>query len=203
MFGKSKEEWFRISWNSETIPSHDSFGDVSSTGPGRLPGMLYGIQAVENLLPGEVVAIDGKTMRRFSTVTPGSKAIHLVIWASANTLTSGDLRKVHRLSHAAIPRLLTTVGTVGVHRNHRCWDVRRIAQAGFWTGRLTTCCPPTTSAVRGHARTCSRGLRRQALTVCRTLCQPRSTSRIELPECRVIIDPVYLAASHAPQSGPG
>ena len=45
------------------------------------------------LLPGEVVAIDGKTVRRSHNRSAGKQAIHLVsAWASANTLTLGQVK---------------------------------------------------------------------------------------------------------------
>ena len=46
------------------------------------------------LLPGEVVAIDGKTvrLRRSHDARAGEKALHPVsAWASANTLTLGQV----------------------------------------------------------------------------------------------------------------
>ena len=71
MFGKSKEEWFRTFLElGNGIPSHDTFGDVfSRLDPDRFQEcfqecFMEWSQAVANLLPGEVVAIDGKTVRR-------------------------------------------------------------------------------------------------------------------------------------------
>ena len=50
-------------------------------------------QAVADLLPGEVVAIHGKTVRRSHDGAAGRRAIHLVsAWASANTLTLGQVK---------------------------------------------------------------------------------------------------------------
>ena len=67
MFGKSKEEWFRSFLDLPNgIPSHDTFGDVfSRLDPDRFQEcFMEWSQAVADLLPGEVVAIDGKTVRR-------------------------------------------------------------------------------------------------------------------------------------------
>ena len=67
MFGKSKEEWFRTFLDLPNgIPSHDTFGDVfSRLDPDRFQEcFMEWSQAVADLLPGEVVAIDGKTVRR-------------------------------------------------------------------------------------------------------------------------------------------
>ena len=67
MFGKSKEDWFRTFLDLPNgIPSHDTFGDVfSRLDPDRFQEcFMEWSQVVADLLPGEVVAIDGKTVRR-------------------------------------------------------------------------------------------------------------------------------------------
>ena len=93
LFGKSKKEWFRSFLELPNgIPSHDTIGDVFS----RLDPELFRqcfmewTRAVADLLPGEVVAIDGKTVRRSHDRNAGKQAIHLVsAWASGNALTLG------------------------------------------------------------------------------------------------------------------
>ena len=59
-------------------------------------------------MPGEVVAIDGKTVRRSHDKAVGKQAIHLVsAWASANTLTLGQVKTEEKSNEiTAIPRLL-------------------------------------------------------------------------------------------------
>ena len=111
MFGKSKEEWFRTFLElGNGIPSHDTFGDVFSRldPDGFQECFMEWSQAVANLLPGEVVAIDGKTVRRSHDKRAGRKAIHLVsAWASANTLTLGQVMTGEKSNEiTAIPRLL-------------------------------------------------------------------------------------------------
>ena len=84
--------------------------------------MFHGVDpAVADLLPGEVVAIDGKTVRRSHDKRAGKGAIHLVsAWASVNTLTlgqgedGGEVQRNHRHTQAA-----GNAGTERVHRNHR------------------------------------------------------------------------------------
>ena len=65
-------------------------------------------QAVSDLIPGEVVAIDGKTVRRSHDRNVGQRAIHLVsAWASANTLTLGQVKTAEKSNEiTAIPQLL-------------------------------------------------------------------------------------------------
>ena len=111
MFGKSKEEWFRTFLDLPNgIPSHDTFGEVfSRLDPERFQQcFMEWTQAVADLLPGEVVAIDGKTVRRSHDKRAGKGAIHLVsAWASANTLTLGQVKTEEKSNEiTAIPRLL-------------------------------------------------------------------------------------------------
>ena len=65
-------------------------------------------QAVAGLVPGEVVAIDGKTVRRSHDRNSGKRAIHLVsAWALANTLTLGQVKTEEKSNEiTAIPQLL-------------------------------------------------------------------------------------------------
>ena len=111
MFDKSKEEWFRTFLDLPNgIPSHDTFGDVfSRLDPDRFQEcFMEWSQAVADLLPGEVVAIDGKTVRRSHDKRAGRQAIHLVsAWAAANTLTLGQVKTDQKSNEiTAIPRLL-------------------------------------------------------------------------------------------------
>jgi predicted transposase YbfD/YdcC len=111
MFGRSKEEWFRTFLDlPHGIPSHDTFGDVfSRLDPEQFQRcFMEWTQAVAALMPGEVVAIDGKTVRRSRDRSRGKGAIHLVsAWASANTLTLGQVKTEEKSNEiTAIPQLL-------------------------------------------------------------------------------------------------
>ena len=72
-------------------------------------------RSVAELLPGEVVAIDGKTVRRSHDKVAGKGAIHLVsAWASANTLTLGQVKTEEKSNEiTAIPRLLELLDLSG------------------------------------------------------------------------------------------
>ena len=82
LFGQSKEEWFRSFLDlPKGIPSRDTFGDVfSRLDPDRLQECFQGVelQGVADLEPGEVVAIDGQTVRRSHEKRAGKQAIELV-----------------------------------------------------------------------------------------------------------------------------
>ena len=67
------------------------------------------------LLPGEVVAIDGKTARRSYDWAGSKRAMHLVsAWATRNTLTLGQVRTEEKSNEiTAIPQLLNLLDLQG------------------------------------------------------------------------------------------
>jgi len=115
-FGRSKADFFRRFLELENgIPSHDTFRRVfQAVSPPalqrRLIAWLSGLrQAVEPAAgAGEVVAIDGKALRRTFDRTRDLGALHLVsAWATANGLTLGQVAVDAKSNEiAAIPRLL-------------------------------------------------------------------------------------------------
>ena len=67
------------------------------------------------LTQGEVVAIDGKTVRRSHDLTLGKQAIHMVnVWASANGLALGQAKVEEKSNEiTAIPKLLQLLELAG------------------------------------------------------------------------------------------
>ena len=118
MFGRSKEEWFRTFLELPGgIPSHDTFGEVfSRLNPEQFQSCFMDwTREVAQLVQGEVVAIDGKTVRRSHDRSQGRRAIHLVsAWASANTMTLGQVKVGDKFNEiTAIPRLLELLALRG------------------------------------------------------------------------------------------
>ena len=119
LFGKSKLEWFQTFLELPGgIPSHDTFGDVfARLDPTQFQNCFVSwTQAIAQLLPGEVVAIDGKTARR-SYDRAGSKgAMHMVsaratrntpVSSTGHGLTLGQVKTEAKSNEiTAIPRLL-------------------------------------------------------------------------------------------------
>jgi predicted transposase YbfD/YdcC len=117
-FGKAKYEWFKGFLELPNgIPSHDTFGRVfGALDPQQFQGcFLNWINAVSEITQGQVIALDGKTLRRSHDKTLGKKAIVMVsAWATANHLVLGQ-RKVDEKSNeiTAIPELLQVLEIAG------------------------------------------------------------------------------------------
>lgn len=111
LFGNERLAWLRQFLALEQgIPSHDTFGRVFA----RLDPVqfeqcfLSWVGAVFQITKGQVVAIDGKTVRRSYNRGCGQTAIHLVsAWATANHLVLGQLKVEDKSNEiTAIPALL-------------------------------------------------------------------------------------------------
>lgn len=111
LFGKSKQEWLGTFLGiPKGIPCDDTFARVfARLDPQELQNsFLSWVKAVSEMLSGEVVAIDRKTLRHSYNRSEGKQAIQMVsAWASANGLVLGQ-RKVDSKSNeiTAIPELL-------------------------------------------------------------------------------------------------
>ena len=111
LFGRSKLAWFQSFLELPGgIPSHDTFGDVfARLDPVQLQDCFISwTQAIAQLLPGEVVAVDGKTARRSYDRAGNKGAIHMVsAWATQNALTLGQVKTEEKSNEiTAIPQLL-------------------------------------------------------------------------------------------------
>jgi predicted transposase YbfD/YdcC len=110
-FGQEREEWLRQFLElPEGIPSHDTFNRVLRLlDPVEFQTcFLHWMQAVAEVTAGEVVALDGKALRRSFAKGTSKRAIHMVsAWASENGVVLGQ-RKVDTKSNeiTAVPELL-------------------------------------------------------------------------------------------------
>ena len=106
-FGNARLEWLsRFLRLPHGIPSHDTFGRVDPDQFGAC--FMNWVQSVAELTQGEVVAIDGKTLRRCHDRGQGRAPLHLVsAWAAQNHLVLGQTRtQAHSNEITAIPQLL-------------------------------------------------------------------------------------------------
>jgi predicted transposase YbfD/YdcC len=117
-YGKAKREWLgKFLDLSNGIPSHDTIGRVFALlDPGSLREcFLKWVGAVFDLTAGQVVPIDGKTVRRSMDSRSGRLPIHMVsAWASANNVVLGQLMTEEKSNEiTAIPALLATLALKG------------------------------------------------------------------------------------------
>ena len=110
-FGRTKEKWLRTFLKlPHGIPSHDTFGEVFSRIDPKAfqQGFVSWISTISQLTDGEVIAIDGKRLRRSHNKGLGKAAIHMVsAWASANRLVLGQVKTDEKSNEiTAIPELL-------------------------------------------------------------------------------------------------
>jgi predicted transposase YbfD/YdcC len=110
-FGRKKRQWFaRFLDLRNGIPSHDRFNAILAAikPPEFEKCFLSWITALQDITDGQVVAIDGKTLRRSFDAASGKTAIHMVsAWATANQISLGQVvvdAKSNEIT--AIPKLL-------------------------------------------------------------------------------------------------
>jgi predicted transposase YbfD/YdcC len=117
-FGKAKEAWFRrFLALPNGIPSHDTFGRVFALlSPAQFQEcFVRWIQAVVQVVAGQLVAIDGKTLRRSYERRSAKAAIHMVsAWAAQNRVVLGQLKTEEKSNEiTAIPELLRVLDVSG------------------------------------------------------------------------------------------
>jgi predicted transposase YbfD/YdcC len=117
-FGRSKETWLRQFLElANGIPSHDTFRRVFMLLDSEQfeTSFLQWIQAVMQVTGGQVVAIDGKQLRRSHNQTSGKEAIRMVsAWATENKLVLGQVKVDSKSNEiTAIPALLEVLELKG------------------------------------------------------------------------------------------
>ena len=110
-FGEFKKDWFKEFLKLPNgIPSHDTFGRFyAALDPEEFSRCFTRwVQAIGELPEGEVVAVDGKTLRRSFDRASSKAAIHMVsAWASKTGLVLGQVKTDAKSNEIpAIPRLL-------------------------------------------------------------------------------------------------
>jgi predicted transposase YbfD/YdcC len=117
-YGKAQADWFAEFLDLPNgIPGHDTFRRVlSRLDPDELSEYFVSwTTALSDLSGGEIVAIDGKTLRHSFDRAASKKAIHMVsAWANRNRLVLGQVKVDDKSNEiTAIPKLLKMLDLTG------------------------------------------------------------------------------------------
>lgn len=118
LFGKTKKAWLKTFLKlPKGIPSHDTFGRVfAKLKPEEFrKRFIEWVRAVETLTAGQVIAVDGKKLRRSHDQQAGKAAIYMVsAWATENQLVLGQTKVADKSNEiTAIPELLRLLDISG------------------------------------------------------------------------------------------
>lgn len=118
LFGKTKKAWLKTFLKlPKGIPSHDTFGRVfAKIKPEEFQKrFIEWVRAVETLTAGQVIAVDGKKLRRSHDHPDGKEAIYMVsAWATENQLVLGQTKVAEKSNEiTAIPELLRLLDISG------------------------------------------------------------------------------------------
>ena len=108
-FGYAKEDWFKTFLSLRNgIPSHDTFNRVfAALDPKEfLDAFLAWTQSLRTAIAQEIVAVDGKALRR---ATQSGKGMQYIVsaWAEGNGLVLGQLKVEDKSNEiTAVPHLL-------------------------------------------------------------------------------------------------
>lgn len=111
VFGECREEWLRSFLELPNgIPSHDTFGDILALIDPKALHAAFSewVETLRACISNEVIAIDGKTIRRSKDTVKGKRALHVVsAWANENQMVLGQLAVEEKSNEiTAIPALL-------------------------------------------------------------------------------------------------
>jgi len=117
-FGKAKEQWFTEQLNLEHgIPSHDTLGDVFAVIDTEQFSECFSnwVADLSNLVEEDIIALDGKCLRRSIDKASNKAAIYMVsAWSQQNSLVLGQVKVDDKSNEiTAIPKLLARLDIAG------------------------------------------------------------------------------------------
>jgi len=117
-YGRKKQKWLAQFLDlSAGIPSHDRFNAIlGALNPAEFEKCLLSwVTALHEITGGQIVAIDGKTLRRSFDAASSKAAIHMVsAWATANCISLGQIVVDEKSNEiTAIPKLLEILAISG------------------------------------------------------------------------------------------
>lgn len=192
-WGRSKEAWL-TDWLSlaHGIPSHDTFGRVfARLDPAQFEaGFVRWVQTVAEHAPAEVIALDGKTVRRSGEASRGQRPLHLVsAWATDQRLVLAQTAVDEKANEiTALPLLLKRldvrgqVVTIDAMGCQRAIAKQIVAQGGDYVLALkenqselledVIDCFTLATALEGHDRAIDKDHGRLETRVCETIADP-------------------------------
>lgn len=117
-WAEDKKEWLSQFLDmSSGVPSHDRFNAIlGAIKPAEFEKCLLSwITALHEVTDGQIIAIDGKTLRRSFDAASSKAAIHMVsAWATANHVSLGQVATDAKSNEiTAIPKLLEIIEVSG------------------------------------------------------------------------------------------
>lgn len=117
-FGEARQDWLNTFLELPAgIPSHDTFGRFFAVLDAEAfqSAFMRWVEGVFRVSKGQVIAIDGKTLRRSHDRTIGKDAIHMVnAWATHNGIALGQWKTEAKSNEiTAIPLLLRQLNVAG------------------------------------------------------------------------------------------
>ena len=212
-WGKAKLAWLRT-WLElpNGIPSHDTFGRVfAALDAAAFEACFLGwVRDLAAITAGQVVAIDGKTLRRSHDRTGGKGPLHLVgAWAAANRLVLGQVAVADKSNESvAIPALLDGLdieGAVVTIDAMGCQTAiaRRIRTGGADYVLALKDNQPTLHDLVAHHFAVVTGRDAAGLAPARHATVEKSRGRLEARRCWASDDPEVLAWLDPTRAWPG
>jgi predicted transposase YbfD/YdcC len=200
LFGQSKYKWFRQFLElRHGIPSHDTFGRVFALLDTEQFQACFAewVSAISEVFQGQIVAVDGKTLRRSHDKATGKKAIQVVsAWAAQNRLVLGQMKVDERSNEiTAIPELLALLEIAGcIVTTDAIGCQKTIAQAIVDQGADYVL---AVKENQGHLYETFQDLFQYPAEMVAAGCDYHKTvekghGRIEVRECWTTSDPAYL-----------
>jgi|WetSurMetagenome_2_1015567.scaffolds.fasta_scaffold179516_1 predicted transposase YbfD/YdcC len=201
-FGTAKLPWFRTFLTLPNgIPSHDTFGRVFA----RLDAVqfeacfLRWVRSLADVLPGTIIAVDGKESRRSHDRRFGKAAITMVsAWAADNHLVLGQVAVDSKSNEiTAIPELLQALSLKGcivtIDAAGCQTDIAQqiIAQGGDYVLALKDNQPTIAADVALLFNDCHSRPENYSADHAQTI--GKSHGRIETRDCWTIADPTMIA----------
>jgi predicted transposase YbfD/YdcC len=118
LFGESKADWLSSFLDlPHGIPSHDTFNRVvAALDPDQFRTCFqHWMEAIAGVLKAQVIALDGKTVRRSHDRANGTRAIHMVsAWATETRLVLTQMKVEEKSNEiTALPDLLAQLTLAG------------------------------------------------------------------------------------------